>query len=152
MAARTLRRRFAAPFVITVAALPLAHADKPAPPPRHPEERPTLRNPPPPKNGPKTYPHDRRWRAERSATAKDSCVAYAHVECPPPGPDGSRVTCNPPPPATYKCAAGELASGAQPIIQRKGSTVCMVEHPPVKCPAGAQCNPPRPVRVTCPPW
>ena len=45
---------------------------------------------------------------------------------------------------------GQAEPGQKVVVQFAGQNTCQVEHPPIKCPAGAICNPPPPQKVACP--
>ena len=151
MAARTPRRTFARPFVVTLAAAPACFVST-APPqqqPRPVEEapqtdpaRPTgvVMNPPRPQPPVQQEEH-RAWTVFKT---KDGCAAAIKVECPP------NVMCNPPPPVAYKCPEG--LSVDQPIVVETQGGVCVarIDGPAPSCPPHAACNPPRPRTVPCP--
>jgi hypothetical protein len=174
MSARTLRRTFAAPFVVTLAAMP-ACGPKPLNPPE-PHE-----NPPPPaakptepvvaapdpapapsepvdsKGSPKKEPaqYERRWTVMRNMKqdAKPTeCRAFIEVSCPKSEPGKPMPTCNPPPPIPYTCPDNfPTDKGATlKIVLRAGATECFVDHGPMNCPQGAKCNPPPPRKLACP--
>lgn len=177
MAARTVRRSFASPFVVTLAAaLPMAACYvQPGPPrsggsqqvpnqqtPDHStttagaEQTPAgtgtiVANPPRPAPVPATAPapkQDLRWTITR---ASGTCAAYAKVTCPEPPPGQPKPMCNPPPPMKYACLPEMTTDGATvAVVQLTGQTTCQIEHPPIKCPPGAMCNPPPPQKVSCP--
>lgn len=195
MAARSVRRSFASPFVITLAAaLPAAacyvqpgpqrsggsgtHAtgggqstgtpDEPGHvnPPR--PKQPPMENMPgtnagaeqappagnttvianPPRPGPvPVAKQDRRWTVTRASGA---CSAYVSSTCPKPPPGQPAPSCNPPPAMAYTCPATMADNSMIAVVQFAGQNTCQVEHPPIKCPAGAICNPPPPQKVACP--
>ncbi|MBA3453711.1 MAG: hypothetical protein H0T42_11520 [Deltaproteobacteria bacterium] len=197
MAARIVRRSFASPFVVTLAAaLPMSacyvqpgprtsgsgtqstavhgktkHSNPPRPTgqqvpheqtPDHSttnagiEQTPAgtgtvVANPPRPAPVPATAPapkQDIRWTITR---ASGTCSAFAKVTCPEPPPGQPRPSCNPPMPMKYTCLPEMTTDGAMvSVVQLAGQTTCQVEHPPIKCPPGAMCNPPPPQTVSCP--
>ena len=170
MSARFLRRTFASPFVITLAAIPAACVVQSAPPPRSgppPGERqpppppsepaqptpadpgPTrpvvISNPPRPGTEQATPPKEEPAKFERHWTVMKldgKCLAYAQTSCP------AGASCNPPPPSNYACTP-EVTDGMK-IVQWANTTGCHVETPAPPCPPKTMCNPPRPRAVTCP--
>lgn len=190
MAARVVRRSFASPFVVTLAAaLPAAACYvQPAPrsggngsqvaqgePQPHGNPRPgdrvanpqtpdhsttnggveqaprptgtVVSNPPRPMPAP-VAKQDARWTVTRAA---GTCSAFAKVTCPTAPAGQPAPSCNPPPPMPYPCGAELRTDGATlAIVQFAGQTTCQIEQPPMKCPAGAICNPPPPQKVACP--
>ena len=162
MAARSVRKSFASPFVITLAAAACVES---APPPQQPAPQPTpapapspappvvVTNPPPPSSGgtaqtAQTYTFDQRWTVMKSSTG---CQAMAKVECPKPSKPGGPVpTCNPPPPMKVACPDGWDGKESITIVQYANQANCMIEPPPMNCPKGAACNPPPPRKVACP--
>jgi hypothetical protein len=168
MAARTLRKVFANPFVITLAtacSAPQAPTQQVVPAPQAGEtggEPVVVTNPPAPKPEPssggeaqpappaqpQTYAFDQRWTVSKSG---DKCVAMQRVECPKPTKAGGPMpTCNPPPPMKVACPDGWDGAAALTIVQYANQTECRVEDAPMKCPKGALCNPPPPRKVACP--
>jgi hypothetical protein len=179
MAARTPRRNFARPFVVTLAAAPACYTAPAPPPPQPPPAAPAaeaqpappptiVANPPPPEsrtpppeptppiprrppNVNPPPPHDvgpadgTKWTVFKT---KDGCEATFHVECPHGEPGKPMPTCNPPPPRPYTCPPNVTLDHPITIVASGGT--CMVEAPPMHCPAGAMCNPPPPRRVECP--
>ena len=169
MAARTPRRSFATPFVVTLAAVPACYVQsgpsQPQPPPQtaQPAEPPpstnqppppVVVNPPRPAEPPPTQPstpapptppptqgsQEQKWTVYK---AKDGCMAAIKVECQP------KATCNPPPPFKYTCP--ENVSLEKPVtVATYDGNSCFVEFEMPKCPPGVACNPPRPQPVTCP--
>lgn len=165
MAARAIRRVFANPFVLTVAAACSAPQSPtqqvvPSPQPSEPGGEPVVvANPPAPKQEaggeaqttpPQTFGFDQRWTVTK---AGDTCTAMQHVECPKPKQAGDPVpTCNPPPPMKVACPESWDGKQALTIVQPANQTECRIEEPPMKCPPNAMCNPPPPRRVACPTW
>ena len=142
------RRRFAASFVVTLAALPACgrtvdHRDPvgptPPPPPADAAPRDHRDQPTPPPGmggGPQTW---------SIVTMGDgSCAAEANIQCPPPDVG----TCNPPPPITITCPAGAKQGGFR--IEEQADHTCIVLAPMADCPAGMSCNPPPPRQIECP--
>lgn len=160
--ARSPRKIFASPFVVTLAAMPACYTES-SPPPQQPQPHvqprpePTpgeviVTNPPPPTEGgtapTQTYTFDQRWTVMKSGEA---CSAMARVECPKPKKPGDPVpTCNPPPPMKVACPDGWDGKAALTIVQYANQADCMIEPPPMNCPKGAMCNPPPPRKVACP--
>jgi hypothetical protein len=167
MSARLLRRTFASPFVVTLAAIPAACVTQSAPPSRSgppPGDRrpapqtsepaqPTpvrgettvMSNPPRPGIEQATPPNEEPAKVERHWTVMKldgKCLAYAQTSCP------AGATCNPPPPSNYACTP-DVTDGMK-IVQWANTTGCHVETPAPPCPPKTMCNPPRPRAVTCP--
>ena len=173
MAARSPRKHFANPFVVTLAALPACFTSPspgpssspqvvPAPQPAQPGGEPVVvTNPPPPPakpssggtaqpvdQKPQTYAFDQRWTVSKTPTG---CQAMARVECPKPKKAGDPVpTCNPPPPMKVACPDNWNGVSALTIVQHANQAECYIEGPPVRCPKDVMCNPPPPRRVACP--
>ena len=173
MAARVVRRSFASPFVVTLAAaLPAAACYvQPAPrtggngaqaPVQQPSDHSTTNagaeQAPPPNtaaisNPPRPTPtpvakQDTRWTITRAA---GTCSAYVDATCPEPPAGQPRPSCNPPPPMPYPCGAELRTDGAMlKVVQLAGQSTCQIEQPPIKCPPNAMCNPPPPQKVDCP--
>ena len=165
MAARTPRKLFASPFVITLAASCSAPQQPPPnvnpPPPEQPSPSPSpdvgvISNPPrpgtdpspSPSQAPGTFNSEQRWTVSKSGA---NCMAMAKVECPKPAkPGGPMPTCNPPPPIKYACPDGFDGKEALQIVQRANDTECYVDRPMPSCPPKAMCNPPPPQKVACP--
>jgi len=170
MAARTPRRSFATPFVVTLAAAPACFVQS-APPPAQPQPQPQpqpaqpsdthpviVTNPPRPQpepatpppqehtnpsvimNPPRPQPASTSWHVYKT---KDGCEAIVNVECP------AGASCNPPPPQKYDCPSG-IAMNKPITVTSQPDGTCLVEREPPKCPPHAMCNPPRPQTVTCP--
>jgi hypothetical protein len=167
MAARTPRRSFATPFVVTLAAAPACYVQSAPPPaepvpqqqaapatvvanPPRPQPTPAVTNPPRPVEPPATTVVTNPPRPTGPAAGttwhvfktKDGCEAALDVSCP------KGATCNPPPPQKYDCEG--LSIGKPITIVSEGEGICHVQPEPVHCPPGAMCNPPRPRRVACP--
>jgi hypothetical protein len=167
MAARTPRRSFATPFVITLAAVPACYVQPSAPPPQPqaepaqpPDSHPVVvTNPPRPQPEPATPPpqdppnpsvihnpprpqpaQPRSWHVYKTTTG---CEAIVNVQC----PEG--IACNPPPPQKYDCPGGIMTDKPLTVVTTADGS-CVVEREPPKCPPHAMCNPPRPQSVTCP--
>jgi hypothetical protein len=174
MAARTPRRSFATPFVVTLAAAPACYVQsappaEPAPqqqqqnapgavvanPPR-PQPTPAVTNPPRPVDRPSPAdPQQTTVVANPPRPTGPAAGTTWHVFRTKDGCEAALdvscpkgATCNPPPPQTYDC---EGLSINKPItIVSEGEGICHVQPEPVHCPPGAVCNPPRPRRVACP--
>lgn len=161
MSARTLRRTFATPFVVTMAACTVQSGPPPSRPmgtaqhPGHGDPGPTMPSDP---NGMPSRPDDRAQMgtapapdqadtSERHWTISKQggkCTAYTNVTCPP------NATCNPPRPTEYACSP-DMAEGASiKVVRWAGSATCMVEQPPMSCPKNMSCNPPPPQQLACP--
>jgi hypothetical protein len=146
MSARSPRRTFANPFVLTLAALPVAACTvQTAPPPQGPTTTTTTANTNTAQVGMGApgadSSNDLKWNVTRRGT---TCDAYAQVSCP------KGMMCNPPPPQKYTCPPQLADGGSMSIIQRTGMGDCYVDFGEVKCPPNATCNPPRPEKVACP--
>ncbi len=160
MAARSPRKIFASPFVVTLAAAcgpaapppqqPVPSQPTPAEPTPAPTPTVVIANPPHPAPASETLPvsYDQRWTVMKSGA---DCHAMPKVDCPKPAqPGGPMPTCNPPPPIKYACPEGWDGTSPMKIVQYANSTECLVEAEPIKCPPNASCNPPAPRRVACP--
>jgi hypothetical protein len=171
MAARTPRRSFATPFVITLAAAPACYVQSTpaptgpttttttsAPPPTTtttPDQPPTqgppttgpgpvVTNPPMPQTQPpatQTVPGNTKWTVYKTA---DGCMAAYKVECQP------KATCNPPPPFKYECPQNVSLDTSITVASNADGSACFVDYGPTKCPPNTACNPPRPQPVACP--
>ncbi|MCW5807062.1 MAG: hypothetical protein KIT31_32195 [Deltaproteobacteria bacterium] len=161
---RAPRRSFANPFVITLAAIPVAVACNPPPPHSqvtvqpHPQpqpqpqpeppttvvmENPPRPTPPPPAPVPATDPS---WHVTKKGGA---CQAFDNNACRIP-PGQPAPPCNPPPPRAANCPE-PLAEGAGvTVTQLAGQAECVVLPAMPKCPPNISCNPPPPRKVTCP--
>ncbi len=155
MSARTVRRNFASPFVLTLAACSSPPAEPPhanPPPPTNvqpPADPPPGSTEPPHDNPPiagdpaaqpsdsKPAPTEQRWTVMKSG---DHCEAYSDQACPPGG------TCNPPAPQKIECPA----TATLPVKVRGFNGVCTIAQAPGPCPPNVKCNPPPPQRVKCP--
>jgi hypothetical protein len=175
MSARTPRRTFAHPFVVTLAAVPACTSPRPPhqnpPPPPTPTEpaspdtaqtpptaptAPTTPDPasPPPAPAPgapaqgKAKPPDytQRWYVTKNGA---TCLATPHLECPTAPPGQPAPTCNPPPPSAYRCPDG-VTDASFTVVRYANTVQCVIQPPPPKCPPNAACNPPRPRPVECP--
>jgi len=118
------RHRFAAPFVVTVAALTGCGPEPmpPGNPPSQPDPPRPIGNPPP--------------------AVPDAPTPPANPP-PPPTPPPNPVHVNPPPPA--------LPLPTNPAQVQKAPDGTCREYFHVDCPKGALCNPPPPRPVQCPP-
>src|SRR5258705_6425085 len=128
MSARTPRRTFAVPFVITVAGACGGH-------------KPVIHdNPPPPSRGPATE-----WTVYKESDG--SCVSVDARDCPAPADQSVAFSCAA---ATkpYTCPDG--MSLESPIrVVTVGPNDCE-EAFDMSCPEGASCNPPPPTPMACP--
>lgn len=154
MAARTPRRSFATPFVITLAAAPACYVSS-TPPPQQPQPAqpqpqpqtvqpnrpmPTV-NPPMPQPEP-AAPPNAKWTVYKQPDG--ACMASIMVECKP------NVMCNPPPPSKYACPANVSLDKPITIASSADGSACFVEYAAMACPPNVACNPPRPTPVSCP--
>lgn len=179
MAARTPRRSFASPFVVTLAAVPACYVQTaPAPqgpPPSHPPPSHTAQpqpQPPAPQPPPAQTP-------AQPPPAEPPPVVIANpppptTQPPPTQPAPAqrtewtvyktkagacmaaikvqchpKATCNPPPPFSYACPENVSLDKPVTVVMRDGGS-CYVEYEMPKCPPGVACNPPRPQPVACP--
>src|SRR5687768_13564858 len=145
MAARTPRRSFATPFVVTLAAAPACYVQS-GPPPQGPppqpqptqtaqpqpeQARPPVIVSPPMPTQPTTEPstppappptqqnQSQKWTVYKAQTG-GGCMAAFKVECQP------KATCNPPPPFKYECPPN--VSLEKPItVATYDGTSCFVE-------------------------
>lgn len=175
MSARTPRRTFAHPFVVTLAAVPACshpqrfHDNPPPPPPpitnepaapdpaataptSPPEAAPTPPPAPAPTPGGPAQAQDKapdttqRWLVTKNGA---TCLAQPKVECPRAAPGKAMPTCNPPAARPYPCPDG-VAQASFIVVQFANAVHCVIEQPPPHCPPNASCNPPPPRRVECP--
>jgi hypothetical protein len=134
MSARTPRRAFLAPFVVTTAALaPTAGA---APPPPH-------HNPP---------AHEGATTAASWLVRKQGASCQAARECPPAtDAKGARAaaTCSTAP-APYACPPDLGTRTSVHVTRYAGREYCYSEPPTIQCHPNATCNPPEPTLVPCP--
>lgn len=174
MAARTPRRSFAAPFVVTLAAgsacyvqsSPPRQGPPPQPPPTTsqptqpgPQPPPVIVNPPrptqptttqtepPPPPSPTPTPPPVAPTSQKWSVYKTkdgTCMAAVNVEC------RKGATCNPPPPFKYDCPPNMSLEQPVTVALMPDGQSCQVEYPMPKCPQGVACNPPRPTPVACP--
>jgi hypothetical protein len=174
MAARTPRRHFATPFVVTLAAAPACYVQsspsspQPPPPVAQPapgqpastQAPPVVVNPPPPgaasQPGPTTAPPPATTaqpaggapapvRERRWTVFRNDRGCSAMVEVKcPPG-----AMCNPPPPVKYACPDSMAVNDRITIVSYDGTT-CQIEPEMPKCPPNTRCNPPPPRQVACP--
>ena len=138
MSARTIRRRFAAPVVITIASCTPMHTSNPPPPTTR---SPNATNP----TAVEPSAATRRWSiSHKTGGQPTECVATVVFECP------KNAKCRPPQQQDYACPEG--FSGDEPwnIVLHAGTTACMVDYGDVSCPEGASCNPPPPRELPCP--
>jgi hypothetical protein len=153
MAARTPRRSFATPFVVTLAVAPACYVQ--STPPQEPVRKESTNVNPttsnvinPPRPGAATTPNGK-WRVYADAT-QNACFSQPVVTCPP------NVACNPPRPVPYTCPdqnSYKLTPGMEnaiTVMANAEGTHCEIDWGPQDCPRGASCNPPPPVAMTCP--
>jgi len=169
MAARTPRRSFATPFVVTLAAVPACYVQSsPQPQPQpvqqaQPVQQPNdshpmvVTNPPrpqptdshpaiitnPPRPQPESSPmpqQPQQWQVWKTA---DGCEASAKIDCP------QGAMCNPPPPHKVDCPPNIVMNKPITIVSQSDGT-CIVAREMPSCPPHAMCNPPRPQVVACP--
>jgi hypothetical protein len=172
MSARAPRRRFASPFVVTLAAIPAVGACNPPPPQRPVQPEPAVmqepaptptEQPAPATNEPVVASPDEPEPADKGEPAKvemiwtvtkvkgaADCQAFLDTSCPKVDPGKPMPTCNPPPPTKYACPPNLADGGSIKIILRAGATECFQKYEPIKCPQGAKCNPPPPRKLACP--
>jgi hypothetical protein len=174
MAARSPRKLFATPFVVTLAAMPIAACVESTPPPQQPtptvQPQPTappttptptqettpptetvVTNPPRPTPAtpaqPEAFSYEQHWTVTQSP---QGCSAMPKVDCPKPEKGKPVATCNPPPPMKYECPKDWTGAYPIAVVQYANDPTCQVERAPIKCPQGALCNPPPPTYVACP--
>ena len=143
MSARTIRRTFAMPVVITLASscTPMRTSNPPPP---------MTRSPNAPGGTPDTKAVEpsaatRRWSiSHKTGGQPNECIAQVVIECP------RNAKCNPPRPQDYTCPDGLGTDGQLTIVLRAGATECMVDYGDMSCPQGATCNPPPPRKLPCP--
>ena len=176
MAARTPRRSFAAPFVVTLAAAPacyVSNAPPPQqPPPAAPAEQAPAHNAPGVvvANPPRPQPENTPVAVANPPRPQDHPVVVANPPRPHAQPAGTTwhvfksgdgceaavhvdcpkgATCNPPPPRKVECPVGLTMPKGLDIVSQ-GDGTCIVAQEPVHCPPHAMCNPPRPRSFACP--
>ena len=153
MSARAPRRRFASPFVVTLAAAGTAACTTSPPQSRPVEPAPTTGTGPDvePTPGSPAGPKARVWTVTK-IKGQAECLARMNVDCPNPKPKlGTPVaSCNPPAPAPYTCPEGLADGQTMQIVLRDGATECFEQPPPMKGPPNVVCNPPPPRKVECP--
>lgn len=170
MAARTPRRTFATPFVVTLAAAPACYvqsapqpqpqpvaqqqaqpadshpvviSNPPRPQPAPSDPQPAPSEPPPNLSVIHNPPKPQPSSSWHVFKTKDGCEAIVNVQCP------AGAACNPPPPSKYDCPPG-IAMGKPLTVVTDGNDGCMIEPAPPSCPPNVMCNPPRPTQVACP--
>ena len=138
MAARTPRRSFAAPFVVTLAAPLAACFVQAGPPPQQPPG-----NPPPPEV------------AQQQQTPPPDHVIVSNpprpVTPPPSDPPPQQKPPNPAtmnPPRPQPVDQQPQSSSEKWTIFKQGND-CMASVK-TECPKGAMCNPPPPIKYACP--
>jgi hypothetical protein len=142
---RAPRRSFAAPLVITMAALPgcastVDHRDPVQPTTVTTTDPADHRNDPPPTPTPTAA--GATWHIV--VNSDGSCVAAVEAHC-----DARPVSCNPPRPMPYACPSG--ATNDNPfLVQQTDAGDCVLISPTPACPAGTMCNPPPAQKVDCP--
>lgn len=158
---RTPRRSFAAPLVMTIAAIPACLVTSKPPPSNQPEPQVrdhrkgdetttvTHENPPRPDSVEHTPTpdqqapdHDRKWTVMIDQAG--ACTAMGEMSCP------ANATCNPPPPSMVACPSGITVDRPVQIWASAGSNDCYITVAAAKCPAKATCNPPPPQKTACP--
>ncbi len=154
---RKPRRSFAAPLILTVAAVPacVVASNKPATsdPKNTPEQRDHRTgeggenaNPPGPHVNPpmqRKNEYDEKW----SVSLQDDGTCLAHADdggC----PEGA--SCNPPPPRPVLCPDGIQEGQWMSMWAVQGETGCWVSAADTGCPSNAKCNPPPPQATSCP--
>jgi len=162
---RKPRRTFAAPLILSVAALPacIVASNKPASSTNTDPEQRDHRQPDPEttdhrqpdgdpvviSNPPRPEPYvlrqdssyDESWQI--SVEADGSCKAYGPNDCP------GEPKCRPAPARAVACPEGMQAGETWSLWADKGSTECFTMAVS-DCPKGATCNPPPPTRASCP--
>ncbi|MBL0220677.1 MAG: hypothetical protein IPQ07_43270 [Myxococcales bacterium] len=179
MSVRQLRRTFASPFVITLAAIPAACMVQSAPPragnPNQMTPGPSVAQPQPTDpNGPPSDPNGMPQRPVEVGPTTPPPTVISN----PPRPTGAvkatteshwtvmkqgdkcqafvkvscppNAMCNPPPPRAYACTPEITPTTPLKIVQYVGAEFCQVETAPMECPPNVMCNPPPPTRVACP--
>lgn len=144
MSVKTLRRTFAAPFVVTMALAPVAGAD-------------TAPNPPPPQKKPEPAKFEKTWNVTKSRAkgAKPAdCEAMQTNTCPKVKPGDPIPPCNPPAPTAYVCPTNAYGIGktftekdSLKILLDVGATECVIDN---RCAPNEKCNPPAPQKIACP--
>jgi hypothetical protein len=163
MAARTPRRSFASPFVVTLATAPACFVSSSTPPSQPisqtapgqpvssdpqpatppPSDSPIIiANPPHPTSTPSPSepappPEPRQWTVFQTATG---CEAAIDAPCP------VGAICNPPRPTAYACPHG-VKLPAKVFTSGDG---CAIEHAAPPCPEHKVCGPPPKQKVPCP--
>lgn len=147
------RRSFAAPLILTVAAVPACvvatkPTNTPGPEAKQPEQRDHRdkghENPPGPHENPpapNVNEYDQSWQVRLADDG--SCLAYGEVSCEP------GMSCNPPRPRPVVCPEGIAAGESYSLWANAGEIGCFTS-PPTSCPANATCNPPPPQAIDCP--
>lgn len=155
--ARSPRRSFSAPFVITLAAVPAACTMQPSPQAPTTVQQPTTAPPqpgpqPPPdlvENPPRPQPaeHDTFWYVTQNGA---ECQATLKLECPTPEPGKPAMTCNPPPPVAYACPAGWDGTSQLIVTQYQGNPECIIEAKAPPCAPNEKCRKAASQPVPCP--
>ena len=174
MAARTPRRSFATPFVVTLAAAPACYVQSAPPPPAEPAPQ-QQQNAPGTvvANPPRPQPVEQQPTPAVSNPPRPVAPPATTVVTNPPRPTGPAAgttwhvfktkdgceaalnvscpkgaMCNPPPPQKYDC---EGLSIAKPItIVSEGEGICHVQPEPRALPAGRDVQPAAAAAVACP--
>ncbi|MBA3462889.1 MAG: hypothetical protein H0T46_23235 [Deltaproteobacteria bacterium] len=151
MSARTLRRSFAAPFVVTIAGCmvqsgpPPQRGPRPQPQPvtsTQPQDMGVVANPPHPGAQVEPKPtHEMHWTVTKEG---ETCRAYAAINCP------ANAACRPAPPTDYACTPQVAHNAPMKVVRWNGSETCQIETEPMRCPPNVMCNPPPPQQVACP--
>lgn len=148
MSARTPRRSFAAPFVVTLATAPACYVSSAPPPQQPPPSQPAAQ---PAQNAPGVVvanPPRPADPAQQPAPPPNISVVHnpprpqpadPGTQPPPPVPPNPSVVMNPPrpEPAGTKWHVFKTADGCEAALT-------------IDCPKGAMCNPPPPKKVDCP--
>jgi hypothetical protein len=176
MPARSPRRSFASPFIVTfagsaIAAAPGCFVSSSTPPsqpisqaaPGQPEQSDPQPNTPPPSQSPVIVANPPRPRPQPQP---DPTPPITPVQTDPQPMNRSwtvvktttgcqanietncapNAMCNPPAPIPYACPAGVML----PAKIVEADNTCSIAPPPMHCPPHAMCNPPRPTKVACP--
>ena len=156
MAARTPRRSFAAPFVVTLAAAPACYVSS-APPPQSPPTAEPAAQPPPQNapgavvaNPPRPQPDP---QTQPASPPPNPSVVHnpprpQHVDITPLNPAAPQPASPPPNPSVVMNPPRPAAAGTTWHVF-KTSDGCEAALN-VSCPKGAMCNPPPPAKVDCP--
>jgi hypothetical protein len=179
MPARSPRRTFASPFIVTIAAVPACFVSSSTPPsqpisqaaPGQPEQSDPQPNTPPPSQSPVIVANPPRPQPQPTPDTT-----------PPITPEPTPINTQPPPKqqpinrtwtvlktssgceamVESNCPQGAMCNPPPPIMYPCPANVklpakiveadgaCTLAPPPMNCPPHAMCNPPRPTKVACP--